>query len=156
MNSRRKFILDCSIFDGCTTAAPVSSFSLPSVSSGELGSVENIGRQEFFRKIGTVFRVRLSCGAAVDLKLLKAPLASPKRVTQGRPLAGDAGYEKFSLIFSGPKNALLPSVIHYFEHEELGRFEMYLGQIGTINNEDVRYEAGFNRPAPAVRDLLKT
>ena len=99
--------------------------------------------------IGTIFRVRLSSGAVVDLKLLKAPLSPSTPVLAGHPLPGDAGYEKFSLIFNGPKNHLIQSAIHHFEHEELGRFEMYAGQIGTMD-DDIRYEAGFNRPAPAV------
>ena len=57
--------------------------------------------------------------------------------------------KNFHSFSDGPKNNLIQSAIHHFEHEELGRFEMYVGQIGTTD-EDVRYEAGFNRPAPVV------
>jgi hypothetical protein len=149
VKSRRKFILDGSIFMAALAAAPASSFGLPVFSREGPVSLQNVSHRELAALIGTIFRVRLSSGAAVDLKLLKAPLAPPTPVLAGHPLPGDAGYEKFSLIFNGPKNHLIQSAIHHFEHEELGRFEMYVGQIGTMD-DDVRYEAGFNRPAPVV------
>ena len=58
--------------------------------------------------------------------------------------------KNFRSFSADPKDELIESAIHRFEHEELGRFEMYVGQIGTADNDDVRYEAGFNRPAPVV------
>jgi hypothetical protein len=86
----------------------------------------------------------------VELKLLKAPVAPPTPARPGHRPPGDAGNEKFSLIFSGPKEALLASAIHQFEHRHLGRFEMYIGQIGARDTDGVRYEAVFNQPAPAA------
>jgi hypothetical protein len=149
MSSRRKFIFDCSAAMAAFSLLPMGSFCGPVISGGSLQSINDMSYPVLAAQINTPFRVRLSTLQTVELKLLKAPLAPPTPVLAGHPLPGDAGYEKFSLIFSGSKDKLIKSAIHHFEHEELGRFEMYVGQIGTTD-EDVRYEAGFNRPAPVV------
>jgi hypothetical protein len=59
----------------------------------------------------------------------------------------DANNERFSLIFTGPNTSPLAAAIHTFEHNELGRFEMYFGEIGLRNGNRIRYEAVFNQPA---------
>ena len=89
----------------------------------------------------------------VELKLLKAPVAVSTPVTPGRRLPGDAGYEKFSLIFSGPKKEFIEPAIYRFEHAQLGRFDMYIGQIGPRDADSVRYETVFNRPASTAATL---
>jgi hypothetical protein len=149
MSSRRKFIFDCSAAMATFSLLPMGSFCGQVISGGSLQSINDMSYPVLAAQINTPFRVRLSTLQTVELKLLKAPLAPSTPITPGRRLPGDAGYEKFSLIFSGSKDKLIKSAIHHFEHEELGRFEMYVGQIGTTD-EDVRYEAGFNRPAPVV------
>jgi len=149
MSSRRKFIFDCSTAVAAFGLLPMGSFGLPAISGGRYQSLDDMSYPVLSAQINTLFRTRLSTLQTVKLKLLKAPLAPATLITPGYPLPGDAGYEKFSLIFVGEKHTLLPSAIHCFEHEELGRFEMYIGQIGTTD-DDVRYEAGFNRPAPVI------
>jgi hypothetical protein len=148
MSSRRRFIFDGTAVLAVLAVAPWSSFSQPAASSSGFQPLENLGYPVLAGQVNTLFRVRVSPRQVVRLKLLKAPLARPTPVQPGKPLPGDAGYEKFSLIFSGPKDALLASAIHRFEHDQLGRFDMYLGQIGRPEADGVRYEAGFNRPAP--------
>lgn len=148
MSSRRQFMFTGSAFLAAFAVAPVSSFSQASISPGGVQSLEQMSYAVLARQVGTGFRVRISSREVVRLTLLKAPLAQPTPTRPGKPLPGDAGYEKFSLIFSGPKDALLASAIHPFEHDQLGRFEMFIGQIGRPDADRVRYEAGFNRPAP--------
>lgn len=150
MSSRRQFIFDCSAVLAALAVAPISVFSRTAASGGKFQSLEQMSYPVLAGQVNTIFRVRVSPRRVVELKLLKAPLARPTPVIPGRPLPGDAGYEKFSLIFSGPKNELLASAIHCFEHDELGQFEMFIGQIGTPEADGVRYEAGFNRPAPTM------
>ena len=104
-------------------------------------------------QVNTLFRVRLSLGQVVQLELLKARLTPPTPTRPGSRPPGDAGNEKFSLIFGGPKETLLASAIHQFEHRHLGRFEMYIGQIG-MPADGVRYEAVFNQPAASARTTL--
>jgi hypothetical protein len=117
---------------------------------GDSQSLGQLSYASLAGQVNTLFWVRLSPRRVVELKLLKAPVAPPTPVRPGRPLPGDAGNEKFSLIFSGPKEALLASAIHQFEHRHLGRFEIYIGRIGTLDADRVRYEAVFNQPTPAA------
>jgi hypothetical protein len=150
MKTRRKFLLDCSTAMAGLAVAPFHS-------AGQLAQLhegfQNPGKLSysmFAGQVNSIYRVRLSPGQVVELKLLKARVAPPTPARPGRPPPGDAGNEKFSLIFSGPKEALLASAIHQFEHRQLGRFEMYIGRIGTSDTDRVRYEAVFNQPAPAT------
>lgn len=123
--------------------APMSSLSRSAMGWQAPGQ---ISYPAFVRQVNTIFEVHSSSGRVVKLKLLKATLAPPTLWVPGRRAMGDAGNEKFSLIFSGPKEAVLTSAIHWFEHDELGRFELYIGQIGTKDRDRVRYESVFNRP----------
>jgi len=131
--------------------APMSSAGLSAIADGgNIQSLAQMGYAVLAGQINTLFRVCLSPGRAVELKLLKAPLASPSPTMPGHRSPGDSRNEKFSLIFSGPKDVLLESAIHQFEHRQLGQFEMYIDQIGTQDPDRVRYEAVFNRPATAA------
>jgi hypothetical protein len=73
-------------------------------------------------------------------------------VFPGRRPPPDAANEKFSLVFSGPRDRLLPAAIHRFEHAQLGSFDMYVGPVGPMNSENVRYESVFNRTACGTQD----
>ena len=145
MSTRRKFLLDCSAAVAGLALVPVSPVAVATMAGGDLPTLEQLRYPVLAGQINTLFRIRLS-ERVVQLRLLKAPLARPTPVTPGRRPPGDAGNEKFSLIFSGPKDALLPSAIHQFEHRHLGRFEMYIGRIGSPEADSVRYEAVFNKP----------
>jgi hypothetical protein len=72
-------------------------------------------------------------------------LAPPIASTPGQRPSPDANNERFSLIFTGPDTAPLLAAIHFFEHNELGRFEIYFGEIGLRKNDCIRYEAVFNQ-----------
>ena len=150
MKSRRQFISDCSAALTVLAVAPLSSFAGPAISRRNSRPLETLSYAELAAQINTAFHVWVSPGQVVELTLLKTPVARPTPARPGKPLPGDAGHEKFSLIFSGPKDDLLAPAIHQFEHAELGRFEMFIGQIGTLAAGSVRYEASFNRPAPGA------
>jgi hypothetical protein len=148
MSTRRKFLLDCSTAVAALALAPAGLVKGAVDRPGNLESLADISYAALARQIDTPFTVRLAARQTVQLQLLKAPLARPTPIVPGRPAPGDAGNEKFSLIFRGPENGLLAPAIHRFEHGQLGRFEMYVGQIGSPKGGEVRYEAVFNRPAP--------
>ena len=97
-------------------------------------------------QVNTIFRTRTESGQQVALTLTKAPRAKPTFLRPGRPMPPDAGHEKFSLIFDGPKELPLASAIHVFEHERLGRVEFYLGEIGPRVVDGIRYHAVFSFP----------
>jgi hypothetical protein len=60
------------------------------------------------------------------------------------PLRRLPGQETFSLVLRGPKDQFLPQGTNYFEHDQMGAFEMF----STPIKEDADYfyyEAVFNR-----------
>jgi hypothetical protein len=150
MSTRRKFLFDCSAAIGAVTLFPFKSAGQLSQPLGDVQSLRQLSYESLAGQLNTPFRVRLSARQVVELKLLKARITPPTPATSGRRPPGDAGNEKFSLVFSGPKKVLLASAIHQFEHRHLGRFEMYIGQIGAPETDSVRYEAVFNCPPPAA------
>ncbi len=147
MNTRRKFLSECTMSLAALALLPTATIGWSATAAGSAESPDPLNHEALAGQINTLFRVHLSSGRVVELKLLKAPLAPPTSALPGRRPPGDAGYEKFSLIFSGSKDALLASAIHQFEHNQLGRFEMHIGQIGAPDASSVRYEAVFNQPA---------
>ena len=150
MTTRRKFLLDCSTAMAGLALAPLHSVGQLAQSHKGFQSSGKLSYSSLASQVNTVFRVHLSPRQVVELKLLKARLAPPTPISPGCRPPADAGNEKFSLIFSGPKEVLLASAIHQFEHRQLGRFEMYIGQIGPQGTDGARYEAVFNQPAPAT------
>jgi hypothetical protein len=155
MYSRRNFIFDCSAVVAALAVAPVSSFSRPAITGGGFRSLDQMSYAVLAGQVNTIFRVRPSPGQVVELTLLKAPLGQPTRIQPGRRWPGVAECERFSLIFSGPKAVLLASAIHWFEQEQLGRFEMFISEIGPRGADRVHYEAGFHRPAPGASSLAR-
>jgi hypothetical protein len=145
MNTRRRFLLDCSAVVTVVSLFPFPVVSAPLISSGQ--SLDDLSYSDFAAQVHTKFRVRLAPARSVEIKLLRVRLAPQTRLISSRRPSADADNEKFSLIFSGPKHASLEPVIHCFEHAELGRFELHLGQIGAGHDSEIRYEAVFNRPA---------
>ena len=150
LRTRRKFLLDCSTAMAGLALVPLYSSGQWVQSYQGFQPPGKLSYSSLASQVNTLFRVRLSPEQIVELKLLKARLAPPTPARPGRRPPGDAGTEKFSLIFSGPREALLASAIHQFEHRHLGRFEMYIGQIGPEGVDGARYEAVFNQPAPAT------
>jgi hypothetical protein len=146
MNTRRKFLFDCSVAMAGLSLVPLHSAGQLVQPCERFQSIAKLSYPSLSGQLNTLFRVHLSPGQVVELKLLKARLTPPTHTMPGSRPPGDAGNEKFSLIFSGPKETLLASAIHQFEHRHLGRFEMYIGQIG-MPADGVRYEAVFNQPA---------
>jgi hypothetical protein len=151
--TRRQFLYDCSAAMAVVAACPVSGLARM-VNTGKFRSLTQISYSQLAAQINTPFRVYAPFGRVVELTLLKALLAAPSPIVPGRHLPGDAGNEKFSLIFSGPTDELLPAAIHSFEHDQLGRFDMYIGQVGTRDRERVRYQCVFNRPVSGAQVRL--
>ena len=121
---------------------------------GDFRSLAQISYSQLAAQIHTKFRVYAPSGRLVELTLLKAPFTAPSPVVPGRRPSVDAGNEKFSLIFSGPRDELLPAAIHSFEHDELGGFDMYIGQVGLRNSQRIRYQSVFNRPVLEMQGSL--
>jgi hypothetical protein len=149
MRTRRRFLSESSTALAALALLPAEFIARTASAAGPVRSLDELNFPMFARKVNTRFRVRLPSGQAVQIKLVRASEAAPTPPVPCGGSAGDAGNEKFSLLFSGPKETPLPSAIHRFEHDQLGRFEMYIEQVGAPDVADERYEAVFNRPAPS-------
>jgi hypothetical protein len=88
------------------------------------------------------FRVTLD-----SANFLEVELAEAKALTYpGQPQSGAKGpmQDSFSLVFHGPDHRFLPQRMYSFEHEQIGRFELFIVPIGQKPGI-IQYQAIFNR-----------
>ena len=86
------------------------------------------------------FRVCENAQAFVELELTDATAHKTSPAPTG----------SFSLVFTGPLHQFLPQRTYLFEHEKLGRFDLFIVPIGKDQN-GFQYEAVFNRPSQETR-----
>jgi hypothetical protein len=91
---------------------------------------------EFTNNLNTNFRVELDGLSPIELKLI-AVTPRPSGPTE------QAGMERFSAVFSGPLDFLLPQQTYRVSHPEMGEFEIFLVAIGQ-EADGFRYEAVYN------------
>lgn len=106
--------------------------------------LESFHFETFAPRRGETFCVHFDTEDRVELTLIEATNFTP--ATSG-PGDGRTG-ERFSLVFRGPRERLLPQRIYEFEHEALGRFPLFITAIG-VEEEGFLYESVFNRPPRA-------
>jgi hypothetical protein len=102
--------------------------------------LETLTLATFTGLLQTQFRAFINPSTDVPLELaqaLPAPVAAKGSLNGQR-------YESFSLIFHGPESPLLQQGTRPFEHDQLGRFELFIVPIGRENGV-IKYEAVFNR-----------
>ena len=89
----------------------------------------------------TKFRVPLDPANTVELELSEVnALLNPGSVQA----ADQPAQESFSLIFLGPNDRFLPQRMYTFEHDRIGRFELFVVPIGRKPGL-FQYQAVFNR-----------
>ena len=88
--------------------------------------------ETFADRVGEVFRVDTGSGI-VEMRLVE--------VTES-VRSGPGARTPFSLVFLQPGGDVLPQQIYAFEHDELGRFEIFIVPIGR-DADGVQYEAVF-------------
>jgi hypothetical protein len=92
----------------------------------------------FAARLRETFIVRLDSSTIVELTLVTAS-----------DVALPAVGERFSIIFSGPRERPLPQGTYTFDHPALGLFPLFIVPIGVARDE-LHYEAVFTRaPRPA-------
>jgi hypothetical protein len=79
------------------------------------------------------------------LELVEATIAPSN--AGGRSPAAAAKVEGFSLIFAGPGDRLLPQGTYRLEHDEKGRFDLFIVPVGR-GPDTIQYQAIFNRLVP--------
>lgn len=103
-------------------------------------SLDKLTLTTFLPVVNTIFRVHASDSAFVELQLTRA---TPAR--HSRPDADD--HKSFSLFFVGPGDRLLEQRIHLFEHDQIGRFDLFIVPTGR-SGKGFEYQAVFNRLEP--------
>ena len=92
----------------------------------------------FADRLGDVFRVDTG-SAIVELRLVE--VTEPGGSQPSEP-PGSGARTPFSLVFLEASGDVLPQQIYPFDHDELGRFEIFIVPIGR-DADGVRYEAVF-------------
>ena len=93
--------------------------------------LQNVLASTFSAHLNTTFRL-IDGPATIGLKLVEALDGSTPRNI------------RFSLVFRGPQEPLLPQQIYAFEHDKLGRFDLFIVPVKRDAN-GLYYEAVFNR-----------
>lgn len=143
MPTRRQFLLSCSALAAAASASPSIALGAPFRSGGI--ALDQISFLDFASMVNTAFQVSAD-SRTVELLLVGAKPATPSRSTGAN--SEDGGNEKFSLLFSGPVNNPLSQDTHNFEHQRIGRFQMFIVPVGPREPGHRYYEAVFNRPVP--------
>ena len=99
----------------------------------------------FSALLRTRFRVHAGASGESELELVEATIAPFK--ARGRSPAAAAKMEGFSLIFAGPGDRLLPQGTYRFEHDQKGRFDLFIVPVGR-GPDSIHYQAIFNRLIP--------
>ena len=90
----------------------------------------------FTQLLHTTFRVRAEASPSVELALTEVKGWHSEAMEQ-------QGMERFSVLFNGPADSLLPQSMYTLEHEQLGTHDIFLVPIARDAN-GIRYEAVFN------------
>ena len=104
---------------------------------------ENFTYARFAGHLGDVFRVHAGPADVVALELVQATdLGSRSDMAGGEGAPGQG--ERFSLLFQGPHDRLLPQGTYPFEHDQIGSFPLFIVPVGAAQGGP-QYEAVFNR-----------
>jgi hypothetical protein len=142
MINRRQFL------SGCSTLVLASTVSPTVMSAASLrrdSDVKQPGFDAFSECVNSTFVVERETGRSVALELVKARQQPKCPVSKANAL--DSNHEKFSLLFRGPCSEALDQNTYTFQHEQLGRIEIFIVPVGVKDPGHEYYQAIFNRPA---------
>ena len=89
--------------------------------------------EEFTKNLNTKFHTQVDETQRVELEL--AEVSQLKQTSHN---------EEFAVVFRGPKKIFLGQGMRAFEHDELGKFELFIVPIRE-DEKGYYYEAVFNR-----------
>src|SRR4030095_726615 len=95
------------------------------------------GAESFSRQLNTIFRVNVESAEPIELELVEVAVRKIEPNEQ-------AGMERFSTFFYGPKNSFLPQQTDEVFHSKMGEMQIFLVQIAQ-DQRVIKYEAVFNR-----------
>ena len=149
MKNRRKFLVGCSAAAVAATVAPAIVLAeriLPRAIS-----LDRLSFASFASVLHTPFEVYADSTDLVEMELIEA---KPWRPSNRKALSTeDAHNEKFSLLFIGSTDRLLPQRMYLFDHDVLGSFVMFIVPILSTDPGHYYYEAVFNRPGARTKRI---
>lgn len=92
--------------------------------------------EEFRQHLNTPFRLQVNAPKPIDLTLVGVE-SRPSDATE------EQGMERFSVVFLGSPEFLLPQNTYRLVHPEMGEFDIFLVAIGK-ETDGYRYEAVYN------------
>jgi hypothetical protein len=98
--------------------------------------------ETFSSLLKTRFRVYPDTANFIELELVEATEIHSRGKTS--PAGKVPVQESFSLMFNGPENRLLPQRIYLFEHDRMGRFDLFIVPVGQKSGF-IQYQAIINR-----------
>ncbi len=104
-------------------------------------SLNDLPLATFAAVMNTKFRLCVAAADVVELELIEARAGRSVAPPPGQPC-----YENFSLLFAGPLDRPLGQRLYSFEHDQIGRFELFIVPVG-YGAGGLHYQAVFNRPA---------
>jgi hypothetical protein len=91
---------------------------------------------EFAKHVNTHFRLLVESPIPIELTLVEV---TPRKVEAHE----QAGMERFSAVFMGPREVFLPQQTYRLSHPEMGEFDVFLVGLGQEPG-GFRYEAVYN------------
>ena len=143
MQTRRKFLRDCSLAAAAASLGPAVAWGQNP--AGRISAPDWPGLAQFAGQVNTSFLVRTGFDT-VRLLLVRANPFSAASLD-----AEDAGNEKFSLLFRGPAQKPLEQNTYQFDHPRLGRLFIFIVPAGWLGTSYCFYGAIFDRPVNAAQ-----
>jgi hypothetical protein len=146
MNTRREFLRHCCALAATMALVPLSALANSTCLVMKDISLDELSYATLARELNTVFRVYATPTQVWQLELVEANPAPQRPQPAGQQCGQAAKHERFSLIFRGAKEEQLEQKIHKFEHDRIGRFEMFIVPVVSRDTSRMYYEAVFDRP----------
>jgi hypothetical protein len=146
VSTRRKFLFDLSAVSVAALASPARMLAEAAPSVRRRNCVRGLSCDSFSGQVNSTFRIHATPLMSIQVKLDEVRLTLDKPAKPGKRPRPDAGNEKFSLFFVGRRSELLKQGTYTFEHDTLGRFDLFMVPVFTRNPEKIDYQIVFNRP----------
>jgi hypothetical protein len=146
MSTRRKFLLGCSAISAAALAVPSRVLAEAALPWWRQKSLDDLCCEDFAGQLNTTFLIHAAPDKSIRVKLDKVSVRPDKPMQTGQRPPPEAGNETFSLFFVGCRSELLGQNTYTFEHEDLGRFDLFIVPIFTRSPHEIDYQIVFNRP----------
>jgi hypothetical protein len=152
-NTRRKFLRDCTAISVVSALAPASVLANAAATPEKNVLPGHLPGDEFISQLNTIFRIDAGRRGIVHVRLDEVRHVPGQAVRPGRGLCESPANASLSLFFVGRRSELLAQDTYSFEHDALGRFELFIVPVFTRNPEKIDYHAVIFRRGEGVSNL---